>query len=90
MSVSPVDPASTEPLLIGEWQAVNDLIYAPNVVEMRWIASDALIALSVIAEHADNGEKDDPRSAVMRATAARAIRKARIRLEQAHAREAAV
>lgn len=91
MSVSPVDPGSTDPIHIGEYQAVADLLYSPTAVELRWVAGDALMMLSVIAEHIpDDGEKDDPTTASLKRTATRAIRRARIQLEQAHAREAAV
>lgn len=81
------DPASDVPYTTTEWEALNVALHdhdeAVGQMALRWVASDALIDLSVIAE-------DPAVSASTRAFAARGLRKARRRIEQARHREASV
>lgn len=78
------DPASAEPYTNTEWLSLNDAIHdhdeVLSLVGMRWVAADALIDLSVIAEDPAVPER-------WRAFAARGLRKARQRIERARLRE---
>lgn len=78
---------SREPYTDAEWRRLNEALFdhdaALGPVHMRWIAADALMALSILAEHPEASER-------LRMLAARTLRRARDRVNAAIAREAAV
>lgn len=86
VSTDPIPADSTELYTDPEWRALNDALFeheAVGLAHMRWLAGDALMALSIVAESPDAPVN-------LRLVAARALRRARDRLAEAAAREAAV
>lgn len=81
------DPESREPYTDTEWHSLNEALhdFTPGVshLEMRWVASDALMVLSLIAVHPEASEQ-------VRLLAARSLRRARQRTDLARSREGSV
>lgn len=73
------------PYVEDEWRSLNEELFDVPVPapQMRWIAGDALMSLSVIAEAPNTPEN-------IRACAVRGIRKARQMVERARKQEEAV
>lgn len=89
-----IDPSLTDrehPYIPQEYTDLLDRLFAVGQVEMRWLAGDALVFLSLIAEYELPPPDGSNQAAwTMREYAVRAIRKARAHAEQSIAREAAV
>lgn len=90
-AVDPYLTAQERPYIPQEWTDLNDRLFSVDVVHMRWLAADACMMLSVIAElTADASYKDDPRGWQAHQAAVRGLRKARSHAEMSLAREAAI